>query len=137
MERLLLDTNIVLDFLQKREPYYEDAKSVFAMSLRKDVELYVADITFSNIAFICRKSIDPQKLYDLFSLLRKYVEVIGADNGVIDMAISLKAADFEDAVQYCSAMKANADCILTRNLKDFTFSLLPVYTAREYLERRT
>ena len=136
MTRLFLDTNIVLDFLQKREPYFEDAKSVFALSLGKEFRLYVSDITFSNIAFICRKSYDPQKLHNLFTLLRKFVEVVGADNGVIDMAISLKAKDFEDAVQYCSAMKAKADFILTRNPKDFPFSLLPVCSASEFLNTR-
>ena len=136
VDRLFLDTNIVLDFLQKREPYFEDAKSVFALSMGKQFRLYVSDITFSNIAFICRKSFDPQKLHDLFILLRKFVEVVGADNEVIDMAISLRAKDFEDAVQYCSAMKAKADCILTRNPKDFPFGLLPVYSASEFLNTR-
>lgn len=72
-------------------------------------------------------------LYDILETLREMVNIVSVDDVVIDNAIKQQANDFEDAVQYFSAKKINADCIVTNNIKDFTFSQISVLSPKEFL----
>lgn len=135
MTRLFLDTNIVVDLLEGREPFCYDAAQLFTMAHEKKVELLVSPMTFSTASFLLRKH-GSEGVRNLLSNLRQLVRVTTSDERTVDDSIASRFKDFEDAMQYYSALNAKAEIIITRNGKDFTASKLPVMTATEYLANR-
>lgn len=135
MTRLFLDTNIVVDLLEGREPFCYDAAQLFTMAHDKKVELLVSPMTFSTASFLLRKH-GSTGVRNLLSNLRQLVSVTTSDERTVDDSIASQFKDFEDAMQYYTALNAKAEIIITRNGKDFTASNLPVMTATEYIANR-
>lgn len=133
MRKVFVDTNVVLDFLLSREIFFEDARLIMAMGYNGLCGLYMSSLSFSNIAYIARKRFTGDSLYDCFSEIRELLSVSPVTENEVDAAINLRANDFEDAVQYCSAKSVGADCIVTRNVKDFTFSDIEVLTPSDFV----
>lgn len=133
MNRLFLDANIVMDLLEERHPFCEDAALLFAEAYRKRVQLFVSPITFATASYLLGKHNNPETVLILLANLRQLVRVAAVDERVVDDALSSNYSDFEDALQHYSAVKAKADFIITRNGKDFALSRIPVMTASEYL----
>ena len=134
MDRLLVDTNIVIDLLAKRERFLTEAQELFTLSDKKEVKLYVSSLTFANTHYILSQSL---KIDDFRKILRKFkvlVEVLPMDDKIIDLSLDSDFKDFEDAIQYYTALENNLEIILTRNLKDFKLSRIPVLTAKDYLQ---
>ena len=133
MIRLFLDTNIVVDLLEAREPFCYDAAQLFTMAHDKKVRLLVSPMTFSTASFLLRKHGPGVGVRTLLSNLRQLVSVAISDEQTVDDSIASQFKDFEDAMQYYTALNAKAEIIITRNGKDFTASKLPVMNASEYL----
>lgn len=133
MSRLFLDANIVIDLLEERQPFCKDAALLFAEAYHKRVQLYVSPITFATASYLLGKHNSPEAVHGLLANLRQLVRVAATDERVVDDAIISGFSDFEDALQYYSAVKAKADFIITRNGQDFTLSKIPMMTASEYL----
>lgn len=133
MEKLFLDTNIVLDLIENREPFVKDAALLFQLGRNKECELFVSDLTFVNIAYITRKIYPKERLYSVLSKLRSFLTIVGGGGVVVDQVLKLQADDFEDAMQYYAACQVEADYIITRNKKDFSFSEIEVLTSEEYM----
>ena len=136
MTKLFLDTNIVIDLLEQREPYCYDAMRLFSMAYDKQVELFVSPMTFATASFLLHKN-GADGVRKLLSNLRSLTQVSPADERTVDAALASQYQDFEDAMQYHSALQANAEAIITRNGKDFASSKLPVLTAGEFLANYT
>lgn len=135
MERLYLDTNIVLDLLQKREEFYLEAQELFTLSDKKKIKLYVSSLTIANTHYLLSRhysSDDSRKILAKFKVL---VEVLSLDDKIIDLALASDLKDFEDAIQFYTAIENNMDLIITRNKRDFRKRSLPILTAKEYLNR--
>ena len=132
MTKLFLDTNIVIDLLEKREPYCYDAVRLFSMAYNKQVSLLVSPMTYATASYLLSKH-SVEEVRSLLSDLRGLTQVTTANEQTVDDALISQFKDFEDALQYCSALQAQAEVILTRNGKDFTNSKIPVMTAGEYL----
>jgi predicted nucleic acid-binding protein len=135
MKKLLIDTNIVIDLLAKREPFYDDAAKLFSLADKKKINLSVSSLTFANTNYILQKSESTSITREILRKFKILTTVLTLDEKVIDLALNDKVfADFEDAIQYYSAIENNQDIIITRNLKDFKSSKLPVMTASEFLK---
>ena len=132
MKTLFLDTNIVIDLLEKREPYCYDAVRLFTMAYKKQVRLLISPMTYATASYLLGKH-GAEGVRNLLSNLRRLTHVSTANEHTIDDALASQFDDFEDALQYYSALQAKAEAIITRNGKDFTSSKLPVMTAGEYL----
>ncbi|MBR4188307.1 MAG: PIN domain-containing protein [Bacteroidaceae bacterium] len=132
MTRLFLDTNIVVDLLDRREPFCHDAVRLFTMAYNKKVQIIVSPMTFTTASFLLRKH-GTEGVRILLSNLRQLARVATANERTIDDSLASRFNDFEDAMQYYTAVKAKADIIITRNGKDFTQSKIPVMTASEFL----
>ncbi len=132
MTRLFLDTNIVIDLLEKREPYCRDAVRLFSMAYNKQVDLFVSPMTFATASYLLGKH-GTVGVRSLLSDLRCLTQVTTANECTVDDAIASQFEDFEDALQYHSALQGDLEAIITRNGKDFNSSKLPVMTAGEYL----
>lgn len=135
MEQLLVDTNIVIDLLSKREGFFEEAQELFTLADHKQVKLSVSALTFANTHYLLSKY---QKLDDARKTLIKLkvlVNVAPLDDKVLELALVSDFKDFEDAIQYHTALENGMDIIITRNKKDFKNSKLPIMTAKEYLKK--
>lgn len=135
MNRLLIDTNIVIDLLSKREGYYQEAAEIFSLADKKEITLAISSLTFANTNYILSKLTSAKEAREILRKFKVLVEIISLDDRIIELALSdLKFPDFEDGLQYYSAIENNVDIIITRNKKDFKKSKLPVLTAKEYLD---
>lgn len=132
MTRLFLDTNIVVDLLECREPFCHDAVRLFTMAYNKQVQLIVSPMTFSTASFLLRKH-GSEGVRNLLSNFRQLSRVAAVNEQTVDDSLASQFKDFEDAMQYYTALKAKADIIISRNGKDYTASKLPVMTATEFL----
>lgn len=135
MEKVFVDTNIVIDLLAKREPFYIDAQNLFTLADRKEIELQISALTFANAFYSIskhHKSVDAKKFLSKFKVL---VTVLSLEDKSIDLALASDFVDFEDGLQYAIAMDNQSEIIITRNKKDFKNSKIPVMTAGEYYNK--
>lgn len=135
MEKVFVDTNIVIDLLAKREPFYKEAQDLFTLSDKKEIELQISSLTFANAYYSIvkhYKAVDAKKYLLKFKVL---VTILPLDDKAIELALASDFADFEDGLQYFIAMDNESDILITRNKKDFKTSKIPVMTAGEYLNR--
>ena len=132
---VFLDTNVVLDYLLEREDFYENANRLFELAYSAEIPMYISSLSVANIAYVARKNFSQEILYDIITDLRKVISFTNVDDLTIQRALILRANDFEDAIQYFSALQAGADCIVTRNVKDFSFSDIEVITPSDFLTK--
>ena len=134
MKRILVDTNIVIDLLAKREHFYKEAAKLFSLSDKKEVKLSISALTFANTNYILAKQKSEATAKEILRKFKVLVDIITLDDKIIDLALSNDDfSDFEDGLQYYTAIENDVDLILTRNKKDFKHSKIPVLTAKEYL----
>ena len=117
MKRLFVDTNIVIDLLDKRAPFWDSAARLFAMAYYKQVELVIAPVTYTTASFLLEKKNNRESVRKNLAYLRQLSHVALIDEPIVDKAITSQFDDFEDAVQYYAALKAQADVIITRKEK--------------------
>ena len=134
MEKIFVDANIVMDLLEKREEFYQEAQELFTLSDKKNVKLYISALTLANVHFLLYKHLkmEARKVLAKFKVL---VEVLAVDDKIIDLSLTSDLKDFEDAIQYYTAIENDMDIIITRNKKDFKNVNLPILTAKEFLNR--
>ena len=133
--RLLIDANILLDVLLKREPHYRDSAVVWKLCESERVEGYIAALTIANLMYVMRRELDPERIEDVVNRLSLIFRIAGLTASDIARATALKWPDFEDALQSVSAERLRADCIITRNIRDFTRSGVIALTPTEFLAR--
>ena len=134
--RLLIDANILLDVLQKREPHYKDSSLVCKLCETGQDEGFVSALTFANLVYIMRQELDAgqiRSVLDKLQLIFKFTDYTVSD---MEKAANLEWNDFEDAIQSVTAYRMAADYIITRNVRDFSKSAVTSFTPSEYLERR-
>ena len=134
MTKLLIDTNIVLDLLANREPFYDGAAQIFSLADKHKVILSVSSLSFVTVYYILSKSYQPPEVLAVLRKLKILVNVLALNEKIIELALNNdKFDDFEDDLQYHTAVENGQDIILTRNQKDFKKSVIPVMNAEEYL----
>ncbi len=132
--KLFLDTNVVIDYLAKREPFAEDICDLIVNSLHRGWPLCISALSFTTIYYVLRKQYVHKQLLDLLSDVRNAFCICDVDGMVIEQALNSDFQDFEDAVQCYTAQKAAADVIITRNVKDFLHSPILVKTPSEFCD---
>lgn len=136
MMRAYIDTNILVDLVFSRQEFLADAQRVFAIGYAGEAQLVVSALSFVNAVYLGRKYKFPMD--DVLSKLRMIADFVDvadlSGQNVIDMLTS-GWRDYEDATQHRSAVDEQADCIVTRNKKDFKASTLPVLTPLEFFNR--
>lgn len=127
MKHFLFDTNVLLDFLADRKPFSDQAEILFEYKQQKKVNIHVSAISFNNLYYILNKVSDHKTAIKLLSELMDLVNTVPLNNTIIQNSLRSNFADFEDAIQYYSALSVKViDGIVTRNSKDFKESELPV-----------
>ncbi|MEB2774490.1 PIN domain-containing protein [Algoriphagus sp. D3-2-R+10] len=133
MSRIFLDTNVILDLLGEKSPFYDAIAKVVTLADQKRITVIASPLSFTTADYVLSKF---ESLDSVLKKLRKFkilCEVCVVDEETIEKGLNSGFKDFEDAVQYFTALQANCFIILTRNGKDFKGSTLPVMTAEEYL----
>mgnify|MGYP001353400836 FL=1 len=137
MKKILIDTNIVIDLLSKRKDFYDDAADLFSQADKKELNLTISSLTFANTNYILTKLKSAKEAREILRKFKVLVELLSLDDKITELALSDESfPDFEDGLQYYSAIENDIDIIITRNKKDFKNSKLPVLTAKEYLARK-
>ena len=132
MKKLLIDTNIIVDLLAKRENFYQDAQKLFTLADEKNILLFISSLTFVNTHYILSKHLNADEARKLLIKFKVLVEVLPLENKIVELALASDFKDFEDAIQYYTALGNKLDMIITRNKKDFKISEIPVFTADEF-----
>ena len=134
MMKVFLDTNIVIDLLDKRDPFYIDAVKLFTLAYQKKITLFVSPMTYATASYLLRKH-GKEGMRKLLNNFRQLSQITTADERVVDAALASSFDDYEDALQYYSALTRNVDVIVTKNKKDFTSASIPVLSPAELLKQ--
>lgn len=132
-KRVFLDTNIVIDYISDRGAFSLWAAKIFQLGEMGEIELCLSDLTIVNTAYFLRKHLGSEGMYDVLNMLHKSATITDMGGSAFEKALNLRGKDFEDAMQYFSARKHGADCIVTRNVKDFPPSDIPIMSSEEFL----
>lgn len=132
--KLFLDTNIVIDFLARREEF-QPAANILQLGVENKVDLYITGLTVANITYILRSQLGKEKVRETLHSLCSFIHIAPITEDETAKAFETDNPDLEDAIQYYSAVSINADYIITRDPKHFKFSAIPVVNGREYLDK--
>ena len=132
MKKLLVDTNIVIDLLAKRKDFYREAQELFTLADENEVKLHISSLTFANTHYLLVKELNADEARKVLIKLKLLVKILPLDEKILELALSSDFIDFEDAIQYYTALVNKLEIIITRNKKDFKTAKLPVLTAKEY-----
>jgi predicted nucleic acid-binding protein len=135
MRRLFLDTNIIIDLLSERQPFYTEAALIFSLADKREIEISVSALSFATTNYILLQSKKSEEAKQILRKLKLIVKVLSLDEKIVELALNdSDFKDFEDGLQYFTALENGHDVIITRNLKDFKKSRIPVMTADQYLQ---
>jgi len=132
--KVFVDTNVLIDVLAKRQPFYKDSAAVWTLAEQGKIEGLVSAVSFTNIFYVVRKLEDAKTARHMLGLLRDVFTPASCDAQILNLALASDFKDFEDAVQYFTAVQAEADCMVSRNPSDFAKPReCPVLTPAEFL----
>ncbi len=134
IDRLFLDTNVVLDLLGEREPFYASAAKIATLADKGNINLIVSALSYSAIFYLLSKFEDSEAVKEKLRKFKVIVKTSDLTDRIIDKGLSSKFTDFEDVLQYHCAIKLDCNILITRNEKDFKGSDIPVMTPDEYLK---
>jgi len=132
-QKLFLDTNIMLDLLGEREPFYKPIAKIASLISQEEIQLVASGLSFATVNYLLCKLESAKKVKEKLRKFKIIVEISGIDDSIVEKALNSDFKDFEDALQYFSALKSNCNVLLTRNPKDFKKSKIPVMSATEFL----
>jgi predicted nucleic acid-binding protein len=133
MKKILADSDVIIDLLTQREPFFEDIKAIFQLAMEKKLKIHISAVTVVNVNYIIEKGESSTKALHKIKLLLKMADVLDVRKTTIKKAITSGFKDFGDAVQNCCAVESKIDILITRNVKDYRRSNLTVMTPKELL----
>ncbi|MDF0554075.1 PIN domain-containing protein [Kamptonema sp. UHCC 0994] len=135
--KILLDTNVIVDVALEREPFSADSDRVLSFVEQGQVEGYISGSTFSDLFYIIRRSKGRDSTLVFLRQLATFCQVATVDRAVISMALNANFKDFEDAIQYSTAVINQLDAIITRNQKDFPVTTPQILTPAQLIQELT
>ncbi len=133
MSSIFLDTNVILDLLGERVPFFDSIAKVATLADQKKLTLIVSPLSFTTIDYVLNKYETSESVLNKLRKFKIICEVREVNEETINKALNSNFKDFEDALQYFTALQSNCSIIITRNGKDFKNSTIPIMTAEEYL----
>ena len=134
MQKIFLDTNIIIDFLGEREVFYEPAAKIMTLADRKKIKIFTSPSSISNSYYLLSKYENTKTALEKIRKFKVLCSISLMDDEVVEKAINSDFKDFEDAMQYFSALASHCDLIVTRNEKDFKDAMIPVMNGESYLQ---
>lgn len=137
MKKVFIDTNVFLDFIAKRGDFYAPAASIISLASQGEMELAVSSLSFATGSYVLESHYKMSQ-HDILKNYKCFITLCGVttvNEETIRNAVETPSEDFEDAMQYHSALMEGADIIITRNVKDFQKAQIPVLTPQEFLQQ--
>ncbi|MFZ4800295.1 MAG: type II toxin-antitoxin system VapC family toxin [Bacteroidia bacterium] len=134
MEKVFVDTDIILDLLSQREPFYNHAAYLFTDADKGKIQIFVSSLSFSNLNYLLSKQYSAVQARKILLKFKTLVTVLAVTDKVVELALSSDFKDFEDGLQYYTAIENNLKILLTRNLKDYKTAEIAVMTAAQFLK---
>jgi predicted nucleic acid-binding protein len=134
MQKILLDTNIIIDFLGERKCFYDPAAKIITLADKKKIKIYVSAVSMATAYYVLAKYENKKAALEKVRKFKVLCEISSMNNKVFEKALNAPFDDFEDALQYFSAVEDNCDLIVTRNEKDYKTALIPVMNPENYLQ---
>jgi len=132
--RLFIDTNVIMDLLGERVPHYESVAKVATLADKGRIKMVASALSYPTVYYLLSKFESSENVKEKLRKFKIISEVADLDEITIEKGLASALRDFEDALQYHCALKADCDIFLTRNAKDFKESSIPVMTAEEFLQ---
>lgn len=133
MTQIFLDTDIIIDVLQIRHPFYDSAAELFTLLHEKKVKGFTSSVVFANLHYVLRKTKPHLELLMDLRKLRIIVDILPVGSREVDHALISDFQDFEDALQYFTALAGKMDALITRNKKDYRKAKIAVLSPQEFL----
>ena len=135
MRRIFLDTNVLVDLVCHRDPFFQEAKKLFALAYTNKICIGISALSYINTVYIAKKyGFCTNEVIEILKKISSFTSITHLEEATIKDAMNCEWNDFEDAVQYHSSLPFSADYIITRNPKDFSKSNIPVYTPTDFLQ---
>lgn len=139
MKSVFLDTNILIDCLSRRQPFYQNAAYIITSCEENGYRILISSLSFATASYVLENhhKMSSENIKKLFEVFIKACSITPVDSQTIDESVASDFRDFEDAMQYYSALREGADVIITRNKNDYQAAQIPVYEPQEYLDLLT
>jgi predicted nucleic acid-binding protein len=135
MKKILIDTDVILDFFFDRKPFSENSTTILNLCENKIIEGYVTPVIISNIYYLLRRTAKHEKVIEKLKLLLTILNVLKMDKSTIEKALNSDFKDFEDALQNFAAVSfGEIEAIITRNVKDYKRSEIGVLTPESFVK---
>ncbi len=133
-KRIYIDTNVLIDLVEERKPFYDEISIIISISKNFSLELVVSSLSFATTHYVISKFGKSKEALELLKSVKIVFETVDFTNEILEKGLNSKFSDFEDSLHFYTALKNNCDLILTRNPKDFAMSTIRVMTPNEYLQ---
>lgn len=138
MTKVFADTDVCLDLLSGRKPYNSFAEKLFSLADNGKIKIFVSSISFANIDYILRSQHSSSSISrQIIAKFKTLVTTLSVDSKTIDLAIASDFNDFEDAIQYYTAIEENISTFVTRNIKDYKKAHIKVMTPETFLSKHS
>jgi len=134
MMKIFVDSDIILDLLAQREPHFEHAAKLFTLIDQQKIEAYTSPLIFANLHYLLKKLTSNASALKSLRKLKTLINILPVDERVIEQALNSGFSDFEDAIQYFTAVNNGINFLLTRNKIDYKKSKIAVSTSEEFLK---
>jgi len=134
MDKIFVDTDIILDLLSGRQPHHNFAAEVFSLADEGDIMIFVSSLSFANVNYILSREFKADQVRKKLLNFKTLVSVLSVHDKIIELALASEFNDFEDAIQYYTAIENDIATLLTRNVKDFRKADISVMTAEQYVK---
>jgi predicted nucleic acid-binding protein len=133
-EKLFLDSDVLLDLFFDRKPFSQFSQKLFDFDLQKSLTLCTSSLVTANLHYIISRHRDKQYAKECLTILLRYVKILPIEADAIEFGLTYQFEDFEDGIQFHAAKKYHCTKFLTRNLKHYKSSTIPVFTAEQYFK---
>jgi len=134
VEKIFVDTDIVLDLLSGSLPHFNYAAELFSLADENSIKLYVSSLTFANVNYILSRQLSAVQVRKMLLKFKTIITVLSVNDKIIELALASDFHDFEDAIQYNTAIENGINILLTRNLKDFKKAEISILTAQQFIK---
>lgn len=135
--KAFLDTNVVMDLLLDRQPFAAEAERLWFLAERGRITGFVSALSFPNVYCVARKARGHEAALTMLKGMRRSLTVVECDDRILQQAIDADFTDFEDAIQYYSAVRAETVCMISRNPRHFPKGSLPVLSPGDFFAAHT
>ena len=131
--KVFVDTDIIYDLLAKRDPFYFAAARLFTLADEGKIQIFISALSLPNVHYLLSKKKSQEEARQILRKFKVLAHVTPLDEKIIDLALNSEFSDFEDAIQYFSALQNEVEVLLTRNLKDYKKAQISVLTAQDFI----